>query len=177
MRPICWQYRTLLKSGAPLTNVEAQAQRWQGLLREAQDALSGAPLSGAAVFLSAFVILLREGLEAILVLAAIFAFLTKTGRRDTLPYVHIGWIAALACGVLTWIAASSLITLSGATREMTEGVTALVAAAVLLYVGFWMHGKAYADRWRTFLTQQLQATLSASHPVGASARVVSGGVS
>jgi high-affinity iron transporter len=155
------QYRTLLKSGAPLTNVEAQAQRLQGLLREAQDALSGAQLSGTAVFLSAFMILLREGLEAILVLAAIFAFLTKTGRRDTLPYVHIGWIAALACGVLTWIAASSLITLSGARREMTEGVTALVAAAVLLYVGFWMHSKAYADRWRTFLTRQLQDTLSA----------------
>jgi high-affinity iron transporter len=44
---------------------------------------------------------------------------------------------------------------------MTEGVTALTAAAVLLYVGFWMHGKAYAERWRTFLHAQLQEALSA----------------
>jgi high-affinity iron transporter len=155
------QYRTLLKSGAPLANVEAQARRLQDLLRQVQDALEGAQLSPAALFFSAFVILLREGLEAIVILAAIFAFLTKAGRRDALPYMHTGWIVALACGLLTWMVASYLMTISGATREMTEGITALLAAVVLLYVGFWMHSKAYADRWRTFLAQQLRDTLSA----------------
>jgi high-affinity iron transporter len=44
---------------------------------------------------------------------------------------------------------------------VTEGVTALVAAAILLYVGFWMHEKAYAERWRTFLHSQLGEALSA----------------
>ena len=105
-------------------------------------------------------ILLREGLEVILVLAAIFALLIKGQRRDALPYVHAGWIAALALGGITWLVAS-VVAISGPTREMTEGVTALVAAAILLNVGFRMHEKAHADRWRTFLHAQLQEALSA----------------
>jgi high-affinity iron transporter len=52
------------------------------------------------------VILLREGLEAILVLAALIAMLIKSGRREALRYVHAGWIAALALGGVTWLAAS-----------------------------------------------------------------------
>ena len=51
--------------------------------------------------------------------------------------------------------------MSGSTREVTEGITALLAAAILLYVGFWMHNMAYADRWRTFFQGQLRDALSA----------------
>ena len=155
------RYRALLKSQQPIATVEAQVAQIQGLLDRAQQLLAGAHLPPAAVLLSAFVILLREGLEAILVLAAILALLTKVGRRDALPYVHAGWIAALVLGGCTWLVASYVMTLSGATREVTEGLTALVAAAVLLYVGFWMHSRAYADRWQTFLHGQIQEALSA----------------
>jgi high-affinity iron transporter len=154
------RYRAMLKSQQPIATVEAQVAHMQGLLARVQQILAGAHLPAAAAFLSAFVILLREGLEAILVLAAILALLTKVGRRDALPYVHAGWVAALALGGCTWLIASYVMALSGSTREMTEGLTALVAAAVLLYVGFWMHSRAYADRWQTFLQGQLQDALS-----------------
>ena len=155
------RYRGMLKGREPIAAVEAQAGRIQELLAEAQRLLDGTQLPAGAAFLSAFVILLREGLEAILVLAAIFALLIKAERRDALPYVHAGWIAALVLGGLTWLVASYVIVVSGATREVTEGVTALVAAALLMYVGFWMHRKAYADRWRTFLQSRLRDALSA----------------
>jgi high-affinity iron transporter len=155
------RYRTMLKSGEAISVVEAQADRIQGLLAEAQHLLEGTRLPASATFLSALVILLREGLEAILVLAAIFALLIRSERWDALPYVHVGWIAALALGGITWFVASYVVAISGSTREVTEGVTALVAAAVLLYVGFWMHDKAYAQRWRTFLHSQLHDALSA----------------
>jgi high-affinity iron transporter len=155
------RYRSMLKNGEPLATVESQAGRIQELLAEAQHRLARAQLPTSATFFSAFVILLREGLEAVLVLAAIFALLIRAGRRDALPYVHAGWIAALILGGITWLVASYVIVISGATREVTEGVTALVAAAILLYVGFWMHRKAYADRWRTFLQGQLHDALSA----------------
>jgi high-affinity iron transporter len=154
-------YRALLKRREDLTAVAAAADRIQALLSDAQQKLAVTRLPTSATFLSAFVILLREGLEAILILAAIFALLIKGERRDALPYVHAGWAAALALGGLTWLVASYVVTISGSTREMTEGVTALTAAAVLLYVGFWMHGKAYAERWRSFLHAQLQEALSA----------------
>jgi high-affinity iron transporter len=153
-------YRALLKKHAAVATVGTAAEHLQGLLFEAQQKLADTRLPASAVFLGAFVILLREGLEAILVLAAIFALLIKSERRDALPYAHAGWITALVLGGLTWLVASYVVTVSGSTREVTEGVTALLAAAILLYVGFWMHEKAYADRWRTFLHAQVQGALS-----------------
>ena len=68
-----------------------------------------------------------------------------SGAELTRP-VHFGWTSALVAGVLTWWAATSLITVSGASRELTEGFGSLLAAAVLLFVGIWMHGKAQAGR-------------------------------
>jgi high-affinity iron transporter len=154
------QYRAMLKNREAIAAVEAAADRMQGLLSAAQQAIEGTRLPVSAAFLSSFAILLREGLEAILVLAAIYALLIKGEQRDALPYVHAGWIAALVLGGITWFVASYLVAISGSTREVTEGVTALVAAAVLLYVGFWMHDKAYAERWQTFLQSQLREALS-----------------
>lgn len=139
--------------------LRSQAARVDGLLSEADSMLNGGGLSATAAFISSLIILLREGLEAILLLAAIIAFVTKTGRRDALPWVHAGWIAAFALGALTWVVATYFIGISGANREMTEGVTALIAAAMLLYVGYWLHGRAQAQAWSRFLKDQVDAAL------------------
>jgi high-affinity iron transporter len=154
------RYRTLIQSRAPRDAVEAEARTILSLLDTARQRLDAARLSPVTTFSSALVILLREGLEAILVLAALVAMLIKSGRREALRYVHAGWIAALALGAVTWLAASYVVTLSGASREVTEGVTALLAAVMLLYVGFWMHRHAHAARWKTFIETQVQAALS-----------------
>jgi len=154
------RYRTMLQSRAPRETVEAQARTILGLLDTARQHLDAARLSPVTTFSSSLVILLREGLEAILVLAALIAMLIKSGRREALRYVHAGWIAALALGGVTWLAASYVVTLSGASREVTEGVTALIAAGMLLYVGFWMHRNAQAARWTAYLRSQVEAALS-----------------
>lgn len=156
------EYRQLLRSGAPLARVEARESALQALFVQTEALLTRTRMAPLAAFLSSFLILLREGLEALLVVIAIMAFLTKAQRRDALLYVHAGWVLALGCGVLTWFVASYLMTISGATREITEGMTSLIAAAVLLYVGFWMHSRAYTGRWNTFLSKQLHGTLRAS---------------
>lgn len=154
------RYRGLLRDGAPLAEVEAQATRIETLLGQARDLLDAGALPASATFLSALVILVREGLEAILIVAAIVALLVKSNRRDGLPWVHGGWIAALLLGGLTWVVASYAVSISGATREVTEGITALIAAAILLYVGFWMHGKSYARQWQAYLDRRLHGALS-----------------
>jgi high-affinity iron transporter len=61
--------------------------------------------------------------------------------------------------MLTWIVSTYYIAISGATREITEGVTALIAAGVLFYVGFWMHSKLNAKRWQAFLQDSMQRAL------------------
>jgi high-affinity iron transporter len=88
------------------------------------------------------------------------AFLKKAERRDVLRYVHAGWIAALAAGGLTWGLATYLIDISGASRELTEGFSAIFAAIVLLGVGIWMHRKSMAGRWQAYVKQMLSAALT-----------------
>ena len=129
------------------------------LLNESDAALSGDALSPSVAFSGSLIILLREGLEIILVLAAIFTFLIKSDRHDALKYVHAGWVLALVAGVATWAVSAYIFTISGATREITEGITALVAAAILMYVGFWMHRNANAKRWAAYIKSQLQSAL------------------
>lgn len=152
-------YRDLIQQHAATDAVAAQAQQVQELLAQAGERLNEGGLSPTMSFASAFVILLREGLEAILVLAAIAAFLVKTERRDSLPYVHAGWVSALLLGVATWAVAAYAIDISGASREMTEGFTALTAAAILFYVGFWLHNKTHAQRWKQFIEGKIRGAL------------------
>lgn len=153
-------YRALLQSGAPLEQVEHQAATLHALLEQAQETLGGARLSKTATFVSSLVILLREGAEAILVVAAILAFLARAGRPEARRWVHAGWIAALALGIVTWVASVYLIDISGANREITEGVTALIAAAMLLYVGYWLHSKSHSSAWQKFIRDKVGGVLS-----------------
>lgn len=118
-------------------------------------------LSNATLFSASLVILLREGLEALLVVIALVTVLVRTGRRDGLRYVHLGWVTALVGGVATWAAAQSLVSISGASREVMEGVAALLAAVVLLYVGIWMHSKTHAAQWQAYIQQHINSHLTA----------------
>lgn len=152
-------YRDLLRRGAPVEPVAQLAEHIDRLLAASADKLGSTGLSPTTAAISAFFILVREGLEALLVVAAIIAFLKKSGRREAMPWIHAGWIGALVLGLLTWFLASTLIEISGATRELTEGFTALLAAAILIYVGFWLHGKSYAHAWKAFIDQHLGAAL------------------
>jgi high-affinity iron transporter len=152
-------YRDLMRRGGPAGEVTALAKQIDGLLAASAEKLDTEGLSPTPAALSAFFILAREGLEALLVVAAIIALLKKAGRTEALPWIHAGWLGALALGVVTWFAAATLIQISGATRELTEGATALLASLILLYVGFWLHDKSHAQGWRSFLEQHLQHAL------------------
>jgi high-affinity iron transporter len=68
-------------------------------------------------------------------------------------------MAALGVGVFTWIVSNYFVAISGATREITEGITALIAAGVLFYVGFWMHSKLNAKHWQSFIQDSMQRAL------------------
>ncbi len=150
-------YREYLGGERPVFDqIAARAQELETLLERAATHLennAASPLTGA---FSAFILLLREGVEAILVLSAIIAFLVKTERRAALRYVHAGWISALVLGAATWVAATRLFTVSGTNREFTEGITALLAALILVYMGYWLHRNANVQRWKEFIHSHLQ---------------------
>jgi high-affinity iron transporter len=152
--------RAAIADARSLDEVRSQAAALDALFTDAEAALAPDKASAVSSFFGAFTILLREGLEALLIVVTMIAFLRQTDRRDVLPYVHGGWIAALGAGVLTWLAATYFIEISGASREMTEGFGSVFAACVLLWVGVWMHGKSNADAWQRYICDKLQHALN-----------------
>ena len=149
------ELRASIAEGRPVSDIESQVASVKTLIDEAESTLAPDKASNASAFLGAFTILLREGLEALLIVVAMLAFLNKAERPELTRPVHIGWTSALAAGALTWLAATSLISISGASRELTEGFGSLLAAAVLLFVGIWMHGKAQAGQWQRYIREKL----------------------
>ena len=153
-------YRNLIRKQKGEAAVNAAFTSIKTLLETARSSLSKTRLSEKTAFMSAMVIILREGLEALLVVAALAAFLVKTGRREGLIYLYGGLVVALLMGGLTWVVSTTLIEIGGASRELTEGVAAITAALVLFYVGFWMHNKTSAAQWKHFIESSIKKALS-----------------
>ena len=122
------------------------------------DTVQNTAVSGVATFSACFLIIVREGLEAILVVGAIIAYLVKSGHKDKLKHVYIGCVAAIAASFLcAWLL--SLWKLANtANQEIIEGVTALIAVVVLFYVSNWMVSKAEADKWNSYIDNQVKAS-------------------
>ncbi|MHA3795607.1 FTR1 family protein (plasmid) [Rhizorhabdus wittichii] len=154
------EYRAAIDQGVSADDLANRVLVLNGLFDDAEAALAPSASSQASTFLGAFTILLREGLEALLIIVAMIAFLRKAERTEVLPYVHGGWVGALAAGLLTWFVATYAIGISGASRELTEGFGSLFAAVVLLSVGIWMHGKAQADQWQRYIRDKMAHALS-----------------
>jgi high-affinity iron transporter len=149
-------YRQALQDGASQAQLEEKLAQANVQLNACAQLLKGGTMSGSLSFISSLMILLREGLEAILVLAAILAYLRNTGQKNAVRSVHIGWGLALLAGVLTWAIAAYVIGVSGAQRELLEGSTALFASVVLLWVGVWMHDRRHAAAWQSTIRGRLQ---------------------
>ncbi len=154
----------LLKSAcAALDEKEAAAKaEEQAALAEAAAAETGKSDPNLLTFLSAFGIIVREGLEAILVIAAIIAYLTKSGNIKNLKNVYIGAVAGvvasfIAAAILAWAKARWVE--AGQSQELIEGVTALIAVCVLFYVSNWMISKAEAASWSRYIDNKVQTSV------------------
>jgi high-affinity iron transporter len=110
-------------------------------------------------FLQAFLIILREGFEAILVIGAVIAFLTKTGHREKVRQVWQGVVAAIAASGVTAVALATVFRSLPASRELVEGVTMLLAVVVLFGVSYWLISKADAARWNQFIRGKVNDAL------------------
>jgi len=115
--------------------------------------------------LTVFLILLREGLEAALVVGIVIGYLVKIGRRDALRWVWIGIVAALVVsvglGVLVFVTIGDL---PSAIQEPIEGLAAVFAVGVLTWMLFWMRrqGRALKGELEGQLDDALRAGSTAA---------------
>jgi high-affinity iron transporter len=154
------QLRAAIADGRPVDEVRERVEALDALFADSEQALAPSEAGAASAFVGALTILLREGLEALLIVVAMLTFLRKADRPEMVRTVHYGWVAALIAGLGTWWAATHLLTISGASRELTEGFGSILAALILLFVGIWMHGKAQANEWQRYIKAKLGAALS-----------------
>lgn len=153
------KYRSVIARGNT-DEVQGAAALLDRLFAQVDAELGDAQAEPMTTFIGALTILMREGLEALLIVIGMIAFLRKAQRPDVLRHVHAGWISALLSGALTWVIATYLVEISGASREVTEGVGSVFAAVVLLSVGMWMHQKSSAGRWQAYLDAKLSAAVA-----------------
>jgi len=113
-----------------------------------------------STLLQSFLILLREGFEAILVITALVTYLKRQGEDEKLPVIFhgVGW--ALVASVLTAVLLSLVLEVSGTVQEALEGMTMLVAAGVLFYVSYWLISKREAARWQAYIRTKMNKALS-----------------
>ncbi len=119
----------------------------------------GKPMTGMELFVQSFVILLREGLEAILLIGALIAFLVKTGNAQRRRDIHVGVAAAIVVSLLTAVAFETIFRFSPASQEVLEGATMLVATLALFYVSYWLLSKMEVAKWNRFVKGKVQDAL------------------
>ncbi len=115
---------------------------------------------GWSAFLQSFLIILREGFEAILVVGAVVAFLIKTGHRDRLPAIWKGTALGLLASGVTAVILATVLRALPASREILEGATLLVAVGVLFSVSYWLISKVEAARWQQFIREKVNTALA-----------------
>lgn len=117
----------------------------------------------------AFLILIREGLEALLVVAAVIAYLVKSGNKRFAKWIYLGVVAGLAGSGLVAVLFTFLFGGSGPVQEISEGVCALIATLMLLWTSNWMLNKSSVEAWNNYIRNKTEAAVA-----GAQSKVESG---
>lgn len=142
-RPPAWD-----KAGSMLTELKAELQ----------------PFAEASSYtaLDAALILFREGLEAILVITSLIAFLNRSGNRDKRKWIWSGAVSGIvASGLLAVVLSMFLSNLStGSSRETIEGITGLIAVVFMVTIGAWLHKKSNLKVWNQYVEKAIGSSLA-----------------
>ncbi len=152
------QFATLREAaaaGAPAAEIERRHAELLATLAQAEEALTR-DRSRAGLLAESFLLLLREGFEAILVIAAIMAVLMKSGAEAGRRSVRLGVVAAIVASLVTAALLELLFRVTPAQREALEGGVMLVAAAMLFYVSYWLISKIEVAAWQRFVKGRIQ---------------------
>ncbi len=150
--------RTRAAGGATQAELGALRGQLEAGLENAERTLSDRT-SASNLFLQSFIIMLREGLEAILIVGALMTFLSKMGASHRKRDINIGVGAAIGASLLTAVALETIFVLSPAHREALEGGTMVVATVVLFYVSYWLLSKMEVVKWNHFVKSKVQDAL------------------
>ena len=151
----------LMKAGVSVERLQQAADNLGANLDAALEKTSGSS-SPWALFVYAFTIILREGFEALIIVAAVVAYLLKTGneKRMSIVYSSLG-VAVVLSFVMAWVMNLIFAGAAGQKREVMEGAVMLIAVGLLFYVGFWLLSNAGAKKWSKYIQSHVSESISA----------------
>ncbi len=168
------QLKALINNGAPAAEVENVANKLGNMLEEDGSKLDTKTGSVGATFSTPFfqalIIIIREGFEAILIISAIVTYLIKSGNNEKIRTVYSGAAGALLASIATAIILKLLFSRTESfSEELLEGITMLLAVAVLFWVSFWLTGKVQAQKWQEYIEGKVKSSLSAGNTLALAA--------
>ena len=158
--------RQAIESSKSISTVQAEIADALSMIDRADQLMRDTKLNYWLSFFLAASIMLREGLEAFLIIALILALIKTSGTKKALPYVHGGWIMAILIGIAGWFLSDWIIGISGKNREIMEGLISLIAVIVLAFVGFWLHNHSHSKKWKEFIEKKIGKQLRGEKMLG-----------
>ena len=160
--------RKAMVSGASASEVRSAADTLISYIQEDAATLDGgaaqsiSPIKAffTGSFGQALIILLREGLEAILVVAAIIAYLIKVGMKDRVKHIYAGIALGLIGSGIIAVLFAFLYDSASSHQEILEGVVALIAMGMLLFTSNWMLSKSSVESWNRYIKDRTEASIS-----------------
>ena len=160
--------RQAMLEGADSSTVTSNAQQLKDMLTQDAATLDSGAAAGVnpvkafftGSFGQAFIILLREGLEAILVVAAVIAYLVRAGMKDRVKFIYAGILLGLIGSGVVAVLFALLYNSADAHQEVLEGVVALIAMAMLLFTSNWMLSKSSVSSWNAYIKDRTEASIS-----------------
>ena len=150
---------TKVESQTPVIMVKGSEEKYQKQLESLVSDLSQIDTTASYHFFDAMLILLREGVEALLIVMALITTLKASKMKKGLKWVYAG----AASGVLASAVIAALLQFlfpavaSGSNREIIEGAVGIFAVAMMILVGIWLHSKASIEKWNDFMESQMKA--------------------
>jgi len=159
--------RTKMQQGADATTVETAELSVRSGVDEIDTTFNGTGIAAPALaFTSSFTIIFREGLEATLVIAALFAYLQAGQSRALGRYLLYGVGAAMIASIASWAIVHYLISITPVARELLEAAISVLAVAVLFWVNFWLLRRADQKRWMEFMRARAWAAMTSGSAIG-----------
>ncbi len=148
-----------IKRKAPINIVEEVGEEIADDLKIAQQVLTQ-EVGFTGLFIQSLSIIVREGFEAILIIAALITFLIKSRNQDKLRAIYMGVLTGIIGSIITAYILHEILDVSMSSQEMMEGVIMLVAVVVLFYVSYWLVSKIEAAKWQSYITDKMQKAVT-----------------
>ena len=155
----------LMNAGKDVASIQQEIAAFSAGLDKALELLGGNQ-GGIALFFFSLTIILREGLEALLIVAAVIAYIHKSGHGDKQKVINNSVWWALGASVITALLFQWLLTNAVAGREILEGVTMLIATVMLFGMSYWLLSKVEAQHWKAYLQKKIGTSLSQGSLIG-----------